>query len=63
MVLLAGAAGVVLGVVQTVLALSGGNGVWLHLESGGPGTALGGLILGGLGGYLLREERRDGQDR
>ena len=50
-----GAIAIVIGIIQTIATLNGGNGVWLHLEHGGPGSAMGGAILGAMGLYLLRE--------
>ena len=50
---------IVIGVAQTIATLNGGNGVWLHLEAGGPGSAMGGAILAALGRYLLQETRSE----
>ena len=54
--ILLGAIAIVIGIIQTIATLNGGNGVWLHLEHGGPGSAMGGVILGAMGIYLLRED-------
>ena len=53
--ILLGAAAILIGVVQTAATLAGGNGVWLHLELGGPGSAIGGIILGAMGWFLLED--------
>ena len=52
-----GCVAIVIGIVQTVATLSGGNGVWLHLEAGGPGPIMGGMILIVLGWYVKKGER------
>ena len=53
--ILLGVVAIGIGIVQTIATLRGGNGVWIHLEAGGPGTAIGGVILGALGWYLNAE--------
>lgn len=52
-----GLGAILLGLAQTIIHLDHGNGVWLHLEPGGPGTIMGGIILVALGWYLRRSEK------